>query len=179
MAWTSPMTAVASTAFTAAQFNTHVRDNLNETASAKATTAGRIFVATGSNSIVERAIETATVGTNESTGSTSYVDLATVGPSVTVTTGTRALVFVTAQMHNGTADTECRAGFAVSGASTVAAADATALRTTSATTFDAYRATCMTMQTGLTAGSNTFKAQYCVSAGTGQFQNRTIVVIGL
>ena len=173
------MTAVANATFTAAQFNTHVRDNLNETGPAKATTAGRIFVATGSNAIAERAIESATVATNESSASTSYVDIATTGPSVTLTTGTRALVIVTAQMHNGTADTECRAGFAVSGASTVAASDTTALRTTSATTFDAYRASCITHQTGLTAGSNTFKMQYCVSAGTGQFQNRHIVVIGL
>lgn len=179
MAWTSPLTFSAGATLTAAQLNTHLRDNLNETAAAKATTAGRIFVATGSNAIAERAIESATVATNEPQVATSYGDIATVGPSVTLTTGTRALVLVTAQMHNGTADTDCRAGFAVSGASTVAASDTTALRSTSATTFDAYRSTAITHQTGLTAGSNTFKMQYCVSAGTGQIQNRHLIVIGL
>ena len=54
MAWTAPMTAVANAVFTAAQFNTHVRDNLLETAPAKATTTGGYFVATGTNTIVQR-----------------------------------------------------------------------------------------------------------------------------
>lgn len=39
MAWTAPMTASANGTLTAAQFNTHVRDNLLETETAKATAA--------------------------------------------------------------------------------------------------------------------------------------------
>ena len=87
------MTAVSNTVFTAAQFNTHVRDNLNETAPAKATTAGTMFIASGANSIVERVPSTAAVTTSESTGGTGYGNLATPGPAVTVTTGTKAIVF--------------------------------------------------------------------------------------
>jgi hypothetical protein len=52
--WSAPMTAVANSTFTAAQFNQYVRDNLNETAPAKATSAGSYFVADGVNSIAER-----------------------------------------------------------------------------------------------------------------------------
>lgn len=54
------MTAVSGAAFTAAQFNTHVRDNLLETAPAKATTANGLFVATGLHSIEEQVVATQT-----------------------------------------------------------------------------------------------------------------------
>lgn len=54
MAWTSPMTAVANTEFTAVQFNTHIRDNLLETAPAKAVNPGSYFAVSGTNSIAER-----------------------------------------------------------------------------------------------------------------------------
>lgn len=39
MAWTTPMTAVANAVWTAAQFNSDIRDNLNETGPAKATSS--------------------------------------------------------------------------------------------------------------------------------------------
>ena len=59
MAWSAPMTAVANSTFTAAQFNQYVRDNLNETAPALATAAGSYFAADGINSIAERRAVTA------------------------------------------------------------------------------------------------------------------------
>ena len=80
MAWTAPRTAVAGATFSAAQFNANVRDNLNETAPAKATAASQLFVSTGPNAIAARVPSTARVDTAESTSSTSYVDLATPGP---------------------------------------------------------------------------------------------------
>lgn len=179
MAWTAPMTAVANTAFTAAQFNSYIRDNLNETAPAKATTAGRIFVATGANAIVERAIESATVDTAENTTSTSFADLTTPGPSVTVTTGIRALIIVTAQTDNATAGSNNLVGVTISGATTEAAADATALLNENSAASEPNRSSVIRHHTGLTAGSNTFKLQYRVSGGTGTFQRRHIIVIGL
>ena len=61
------MTAVASSVFTAAQFNTFIRDNLNETSPAKATTAGAYFTVSGTNLRVGRAsIERKFVWTVES-----------------------------------------------------------------------------------------------------------------
>lgn len=178
MAWTAPATFTDGSVLTGAQLNTNLRDNLNETAPAKATTAGRIFVATGTNAIAERAIATATVATNDSCAITSYGALASAGPAVTVTTGTSAIVFVSAQMHNGSADVATWAAYAVTGATAIAASDAVALETTSATTFDAYRATAVSMPT-LTPGSNTFTMQYKTASSTAQIQNRTIIVIAL
>ena len=103
MTWIAPMTAVAGSVFTAAQFNTFVRDLLNETAPAKATTPGSHFVATGTNQIAERIPAQASVNTSESTASTTFVNLTTPGPSVTVTTGSSALIVMSAEIHNGTA----------------------------------------------------------------------------
>ena len=124
MAWTAPMTAVAGNTLTAAQWNTHVRDNLLETAPAKATAAGRIFVTTAANAIAERVVDSETVATSQTTTSTSYTDLATTGPAVTVTTGARALVFYGAEMENTTSTALSAASVAVSGATTDAASDA-------------------------------------------------------
>jgi hypothetical protein len=51
MAWTAPMTAVSGAAFTAAQFNTHVRDNLLETGPAKVTGSNQFLISNGPNSL--------------------------------------------------------------------------------------------------------------------------------
>ena len=179
MAWTAPMTAVANTVFTAAQFNTHVRDNLNETAPAKATTAGSLFVASGVNSIAERIPSTASVATSEMTASTSYTDVATPGPAVTATTGTRAIVAVTSLVQNSTPGENSYASYAVSGASAIAATDDRAVLITAAAINQTLRAAAVYMETGLTAGSNTFTMKYRVTGGTGSFQNRRLVVIPL
>lgn len=51
MSWTSPRTWVANEVVTASLMNTHVRDNLLETAPAKVSAAGDILYATGANAI--------------------------------------------------------------------------------------------------------------------------------
>lgn len=51
MAWTTPRTWVASETVTAALMNTHIRDNLLETAPAKVTTAGDIVYASAANAL--------------------------------------------------------------------------------------------------------------------------------
>lgn len=172
------MTAVANATFTAAQFNQYVRDNLNETGPAKATVGGRILVTTGANSITERGVPDAKVATSEGTASTTYVALATPGPSVTLTTGARAAVFVTTRMSNGTATGRCAMSYAVSGSSAIAADDTRA--TIGGTNPTVSRQTAVYLETTLTPGSNTFTAQYkAVTAGTATFQDRHILVIGL
>lgn len=174
------MTATANTAFTAAQFNTHVRDNLNETAPAKATAANRWFISTAANTIAERAIESNEVLTAETTTSTAYTDIATAGPAVTLTTGTRALIIITGQGETNTADSQSYISYAVSGASTVAASDDNCLVFTSATTADPYRASSIRHQT-LTAGSNTITLKYRSSNGavTATFRRRQVIVFGM
>lgn len=179
MAWTAPMTAIANTSFTAAQFNLYVRDNLNETAPAKATTAGRIFVATGTNAIAERLIDGDTVSTSQTTASTSYADLATAGPSVTATTGVRALVWITADIANSTGGATSFVGVDVSGATTSAAVDSRAIQLESSAANDHARIGVAIMYEVLNSGSNVFKMQYKVSAGTGTFLDRHIAVMAL
>lgn len=174
------MTATAGAVFTAADFNTHIRDNLNETAVAKATTAGRIFVSAGLNSLAERAIVSDTDNSIESITSTSYGDApVNPGPSVTVTTGSSALVFWSCRMGNGTAGQLSYCSISVDGATTVAADDNWALAVESPDINYVSRDGTMYMFTGLTAGSNTFKMQYRVTGGTGDARLRQMFVIPL
>ena len=60
MAWTAPRTWVTAEVVTAALMNTHVRDNLLETASAKVTTAGDLVYATAANALTRLGIGAAT-----------------------------------------------------------------------------------------------------------------------
>lgn len=179
MAWSAPMTAVAGATFTAAQFNQFVRDNLNQTAPALATTASQLFVSTGANAIATRQPSTATVATSQSTATTTYVDLATAGPSVTVTTGTIAMVWFSAAQANANADAQSNSSVAVSGASSVAANDAWRLMTDGITAGNFVRYGQFHCFTGLTAGSNTFTMKYRAGSGTSTFQSREILVLPL
>lgn len=179
MAWSAPMTAVANTAFTAAQFNTYVRDNLNETAPAKASTAGGYFVVTGTNLIAERVPDSVLTDITETTTSTSYVDLATVGPAVTLTTGTKALVSVGGEIGNTSSTTgSVRMSVAVSGATSRSASDNWAYGNSSwPTTGSRLHATTTFLFENLTPGVNTFTCKYRVGAGTGTYRRRMLSVI--
>ena len=159
------------------EFNTHIRDNLNETAPGIATTAGRLIVTDGANSVVERIPTEANVQTLETTTSTTFTDLATAGPAVTVTTDTTALVIVTCNISNTSAGALGFMSYAVSGATTVGAATPRALAFLSNAASDQMSASWAHLKTGLTAGSNTFTAKYSVTAGTGSFRFRVISVI--
>lgn len=172
MAWVSPMTFVANSVLTAAQLNTHLRDNLNETAPAKATAAGQIFVSTGANSIAARLIDDDIVETAQATTSTTYTDLTTVGPTVTVTSGILALVTVTAECENNTAGATASATFEISGATTTAPSD---IRRIKVTGTSPARMSVQTLM-GVTPGSNTFKMVYRASSNTATFTNRRLHV---
>jgi hypothetical protein len=176
MAWSTPLTAVSNASLTAAQWNASLRDNLLETAPAKATTAGSYFVSTGANTIAERVGAPAIVSTSETTTSTTYTDLATNGPAVTTTVSQRALVVVCTQSSNGTALASTRMSFDVSAPTSLAANDNFSLGH-SAGANDAILASYVVFITTLTSGSNTFTAKYRVSAGTGTWLNRRILVL--
>ena len=168
------MTAVAGSVFTAAQFNLHVRDNLNQTAPALATAAGQLFVATGLNAIATRSFTAATVATNETTTATTYGDLTTPGPAVTVTSGVSAIVMLYAAIANSGTGSSL-ASVAVSGASTVAAADGVSVGGTTSS----LRCTAVSVLTGLNPGLNTFTMKYRVTNNTGTFIDRKITVLPL
>lgn len=170
------MTAVANSVYTAAQFNTFVRDNLNETAPGKSTQVSSHFVGNGLNSIVERLAAVDNVGTVETTTSTSYTDLATSGPAITTDTGTSAMVFIRAGMENSGAGNETYMTFEVTGASSFAASDTFAIQIDGLDAGARIRNGAMYMISTLTGGSNTFTAKYKVDAGTGTFRNRQLAV---
>lgn len=101
MAWTTPMTAVSRDVWTAAEFNTQVRGNLLETMPGKATTAGSYFATTGPHAIAERVAASAVVNTSATYSGAAYGDLSgSAGPSVTVTTGSEAIVWMASQMSS-------------------------------------------------------------------------------
>lgn len=117
----------------------------------------------------------ANVDTSQTTTSTTYADLATGGPTVTVVTGTSAIVWIGGLANNSGANNSF-IGVAVSGATTIAAADLQA--------YDVFGANNVCSSfcykiSGLTPGSNTFTAKYRVSGGTGTYQSRNLTVLPL
>lgn len=180
MPWTA-MPTFTPGPLTAAQLNVLV-GNLNETAPAKATAPGRFFVTTGANSIAERSITGAKItgGIQTTTTIASFGDLITAGPTVTATTGTSAFVICTAQIENSTGGASGMMGYAISGASSIAAGADRCLRLNSAVGGVRNRASAAMFQTGLTAGSNTFTSKYTThSGGTAGFDERELLVIAL
>lgn len=179
MSWSAPMTAVAGATFTAAQFNQYVRDNLNQTAPALATAASQIPVSTGANAIAMRTPSTTSILTSQSTSSTSYTDLATVGPTLTATTGTIALVWFSAALSTNVTNSQSLCSVAVSGASSVAASDNWAAFSDGIASGNFVRFGQMHVFTGLTIGSNTFTMKYRAGSNTATFQWRELSVLPL
>lgn len=172
MGWTNPRTWVTNEIPTATIFNTHVRDNLNETAPGKATTAGSFFVVDAANTLVEQRFDTDSTTTAETTTSTTYTSLATT-ESVTFYAAQRCLIVITARAYNPTGT--CYVSFTLSGGTTLAAADNRALAITSP---DVQRSSVIVPVVALTQDSGIVATlQYRVSAGTGTFANRQIIVI--
>lgn len=119
----------------------------------------------------------ATVATSQGTASTSYTDLATAGPAVTVTTGTTALVTISATLTNSNGLLISLMSVAVSGATTLAAADANSIQVLGGSAPSGSRTFKLS---SLTAGDNTFTAKYRTNgASTATFFNRDITVVGL
>ena len=178
MAWSVPLTAVSNTALTAAQWNASVRDNLLTTFPALATTAGQLAVATGANAIAARVCPSDVVSTAEAVVATSYGNISggTVGPTVTVTTGAFCFVVLACNMFNSTGGAASYMSYAISGATTQAAGDSTALYYESSNAGDLI-AMGITIPNSITGGSNTFQAKYKVGAGNGTFGSRRLAVL--
>ena len=179
MAWTAPMTAVAGTVFTAAQWNATVRNNLNACAPAIATTGARWLVSNGFNSLVERQPDVEYIGTTESTTSSSYGDLATLGPIVTMTTSTKVLVTIGGHINSNTAQSGGKIGVDVSGATSLAASDANCFFATAPLSLAPYKGTWTTLfDEHMVAGDNIFTLKYrAVDGGTCYFSNRLLVIM--
>jgi hypothetical protein len=116
---------------------------------------------------------------DESTSSTSYVDLATVGPAVTMVTGTSVLVIYSGGAYKPSGGgNSCYMSVAVSGATTLAASDSWNA-TIDGNTFAQSIAGNIVVLTGLTAGTNTFTVKYKVNGSTFHFFDRGLAVFRL
>jgi len=122
----------------------------------------------------------AAIATSQTTDSNSYTNLATVGPEVTLTTGTKVLVIITAKF-NDAPNNGSFMSYAVSGATTIAAQNSTALSSEFAAdsltlNLQMSRASVITVN----AGSNTFTAKYkSPGFGSRTWSNREIFVMNL
>jgi hypothetical protein len=179
MSWSAPLTVAANDILTAAQYNQSVRDNMLQMAPAKATGPGNWFSVSATNEISERMINSSVVTTSEQTSSTSYVDLSTVGPSVTVTCK-YALVFMNVRMRNVNGDGRgAYVSLACSGASTFSANDNWMISSAGIKNDNPVRVGGSFGFTVSSAGTNTFTMKYKCQAGytPAQFEQRELVVI--
>jgi hypothetical protein len=183
MAWTSPMTFTASTALTAAQLNTHLRDNLNETEVAKGITPGAWLITTSTDAIAQRTHKSAYRQALAGTSSTTYTDNLSdgqTGPTVTVACGSEILVMISCYISNESHEIGTRMSYRISGANTVSASDTWAiLHDRNGTGTESLMLT--RYHTGMTPGTNTFTAQYKVDVASneGRYQCRRMQVIPL
>jgi len=176
MTWTAPKTFIANDTLSSAELNVHLRDNLLEAAPAKARNVGAYFVSNGDNTLSERIPTGDLESTAEQSASTSYVDLATIGPSVTATTQSQAFVIISCHMYNSGANAVWMS-YDVSGTTVTAAADNRALMFNNAAG-QGQRAGVVILHATLIPGPNTFTAKYRVStAGTGTWSDRRIAIL--
>jgi len=122
------------------------------------------------------------VTTEQSTTSSSYTDLSTVGPSVTlsVNNGQKLLVFLSAYALSTTADVDFYASFVATGGVVVSASDTNAAKFRESSVGSSLRPrhTMMTLVTATSTGSTTFTMKYR-SNGTANvtFGGRRIIVL--
>ena len=132
------------------------------------------------------ATDTNTGSATASASNTGYINLGfeAVWPgfdgdpiSVTVTTGTAALVLFKAKLSNDTAGAVTQMSYAVSGATTVAAADTHSIGHESGSANDTADFGGFDFRTGLTAGTNTFGLHARVVSGIPTIRRPEITVI--
>lgn len=184
MVWTAPMTFVDDSALTAAQLNTHLRDNLSEQSVSKASSPGSYFTTTSPNQITERAWFSQQQNViHETYSNSTYGDLRTYGPEVRLYTDRRALVFLSAAFNaQASVSHIAYVSFEVSGATTIDPSDSNAIgvsqQGTSTQDASDIRSTTMVPLDNLEPGENVFTMKYRVMDGGGvAFRNQEIMVI--
>lgn len=195
MAWTAPRTWVTSETVTAAIMNTHVRDNLLETVPALAS-SGAMFYGDGANSVATisplgtvgsflvsdgtvpkwRAVGQSSTTGSGTTTSTSYTAVPN-NVSVSIATGTRALVFWKARVSNDTGGATISISMAVSNATTIAASNNWRAVYESSNANDQADVGNFYLFASLTAGTNDFDMEWMVSGNTGTMHQSNMLVI--
>lgn len=115
------------------------------------------------------------VAASENRTTTTYGDLATVGPTVTVNVGESGCVLVALATALGNGGGYAQMSFAASGANTVAASDTRAIAVTGTT----QRIGSTFLLTGLLPGITTITAKYNATAGTANFFDRRVAAVAL
>lgn len=157
---------------------TAVFESSNSNAAVSFSVGTKRVTITGTATLLSKA--GATVDTSQNTSSTSYTDLATAGPSVTLNTGAEVIVSWscrTGKTSSGVGNTGFMA-IDISGATTTAGSDTDSaaipypMPSNANFTFQIARRKKFTV----TPGQNTFKAVYRVDGATWSFEKRDIVV---
>jgi len=182
MTWSAPITFADNTPLYAAQMNTYLRDNLMETMVAKATTEGAWFMTDGPNRVVERIPTVGRLSTSgDTTSSTSYADLDnSSGPSITVDTGSQALVIMSLHCKNdggGGAASGSLMSVQIDGASTIAATDNYMVEVGAQAATYEWGLSNLFFARDLTSGTNIFTAKYRVTGGIMTVGNATLIVV--
>jgi hypothetical protein len=108
---------------------------------------------------------------------TAYAASAGTDPAVTITTGTKALIIVSARIFSPGGNFNF-VSYDVSGATTLSANDNKAISSNIAGGYPMFSG--MFLETGLTAGSNTFTMRYkCNVTASGSYDLRKITVVAL
>lgn len=173
MAWTAPKTWSPELGVTAAELNTHVRDQLLELGPAKATAAGQILMSAGTHEVAMRGIVSDQADSVVTTTSTSPTTLGGGTPSVSVTHGGAFLIYFASRMRklSGTGVMNC--GPAVVGEAGYGAVIGRAVRRQSD---KIARFAGHVLHFGLEPGTHTVRLEYWTSNGEAEYAHRTIAV---
>jgi len=140
--------------------------------------AGQLLTAELLNNILQDCCGYAGVTTAQTTSSTSYVDLATPGPAVTLeSSGNFALIiWEMGAFENSTTLRGTYSAIAISGATTQAASDSNSLKLSNNNLGIGDRVACL-QYASINPGTNTYTMKYKVSAGgAGNFSLRNLFV---
>lgn len=171
----NPETTLGDIAYRSSTSNVNTRLGIGSTGQVLTVASGVPSWSTPASSAPTSA--SAVVTTGQSISSSTYGDLTTAGPAVTLTTGTKALVIIGANIQ-AASGWWGDMSYAVSGATTIAVSNQWKCRV-----FDASgeQQSFASTQVSLTAGSNTFTAKYADTSNGGgaSFSNRYMIVIDL
>lgn len=120
--------------------------------------------------------------TQGSTSSTSYTTTLASGgtnPTVTISTGTTAMITISCEHTNSLNTMSNRLSVSVSGATTLAASDNFCVFNNIITAGSQLCLNASFILTGLTAGSNTFAISYKTTGNTASYGNRRIIAKGV
>lgn len=176
------MTFVSGTALTAAQLNTHLRDNLRETfpaiASSTALYGAQVCQTRGLNKLVAYGINSVVKTGTTQVRSSNYSEA--VGPSLNMLTGKSALCIFSAEVQSTVTSAALYTSIAVSGATDIDYDDLWSSQLDGITASNEMRFGMIKMfYNELNPGVNTFTMGYRINNSPGSVRRRELIVWGL